>query len=73
MEGVPHMPFEASVFRLAVDKDYRKIGLGKTLMETVEHYAKKNNCKNVTLITGNLQSKKFYKRIGYTNESLERA
>jgi GNAT superfamily N-acetyltransferase len=43
-----------------VDESARKLGIGKRLMQEVEYYAKTKNCENVTLITGNEASKKFY-------------
>jgi ribosomal protein S18 acetylase RimI-like enzyme len=67
------MKNEASVWRLAVDHNARKMGIGKKLMQEVEYYAKTKNCNNVSLITGNEQSKAFYKKIGYEYESIDRA
>jgi len=68
------MPFEASIWRLSVDDSMRGEGIGRLLMQSAEKWAKDvAGCKNMTLITGNEDSKVFYTRVGYKPESEERA
>lgn len=73
LAGVPLVEGEASVWRLSVHSDARGKGVGKQLMETAEAWAKEQGCTHVSLITGNPESQKFYRRIGYSTETLPRA
>lgn len=71
--GVPALRGEASVWRLSVDPEYRKLGLGKRLMHTAETWARDHGCHHISLVTGNPASKKFYQRLGYGSETEPRA
>lgn len=64
---------EASVWRLSVDPATRKLGVGRALMAAAEDWAVKNGCSYLSLLTANRQSQKFYWRLGYKTETLERA
>lgn len=67
-------PFEASIWRLSVDDRMRGEGIGRLLMQRAEKWAKETAfCNNISLITGNEDSKIFYSRIGYKPETEERA
>jgi len=54
-----------------VDKDYRKKGIGKKIMEMAIEYAKANNCYKVVLQSGikRVEAHKFYEKIGFNGES----
>ena len=68
--GVASPLLFSSVWRLSVDAGARHLGIGRLLMEHAEAHAAAQDCKAVTLITGNPASKAFYARLGYKPESL---
>jgi len=53
------------------DKDYRKRGIGKKIMENAIQYAKEQNCYKVILQSGNerTEAHEFYKSLGFDGES----
>ncbi len=51
---------------LAVNKEYRKKGIGVKLMTALEEYAKKNGAINIHLGTAEFQAKGFYEKLGYS-------
>jgi len=53
------------------DKDYRKRGIGKKIMENAIQYAKEQNCYKVILQSGNerIDAHEFYKSLGFDGES----
>jgi GNAT superfamily N-acetyltransferase len=67
------LPGEASVWRLTVAPSARNLGVGRLLMERAESWARDTGCSHVSLITGNPESSKFYRKLGYENESESRA
>jgi ribosomal protein S18 acetylase RimI-like enzyme len=71
--GVAPPPGEASVWRLTVAPAARRLGVGRQLMASAEAWAAARGCASVTLVTGNPESAKFYRRIGYGGESEARA
>lgn len=71
--GVPLQAGEASVWRLSVDPAARRLHIGRALMEAAEGWALAQGAGAVSLITGNDDSKRFYRRIGYGVETLPRA
>jgi GNAT superfamily N-acetyltransferase len=71
--GVPTVEEEASVWRLTVAPEGRKLGIGRKLMEYGEQWAKQQGAKYISLITGNPESQKFYTRLNYQPETLLRA
>jgi len=71
--GVPARPGEASVWRLSVDPSARRLRIGRRLMDAAEAWAAAHGATAVTLVTGNVASKQFYRRIGYATESMPRA
>ena len=51
---------------LAVKEKYRKLGIGKQLLTTLEEYAKNNKLFSISLRTNKVSSAvKFYKKCGY--------
>lgn len=64
---------EASVWRVGVDRNVRRVGIGKALMGAVEAWAVDAGCERVSLVTGNSASKRFYTAIGYESETIARA
>jgi GNAT superfamily N-acetyltransferase len=54
-----------------VDKNYRKKGIGKKIMEMAIEYAKENNCYKVVLQSGikRVEAHSFYEKIGFNGES----
>ena len=74
LDPAPDTPAdEASVWRLSVSPNARRHGLGKLLMRQAEEWAASYGAKHMSLITGNIESKQFYRRIGYRIESEDRA
>ena len=52
--------------QLWVDKQYRKRGLGKRLMNAVHEYGRNQGCKLATVATMSFQNaRSFYERLGY--------
>jgi GNAT superfamily N-acetyltransferase len=52
--------------QLWVDKNYRKSGLGKKIMEAVHDYGRKLDCSMATVGTMSFQNAlTFYKKLGY--------
>ena len=52
--------------RLWVDSANRKEGIGSSLMQELENYAKEKNCQTISLDTAAFQSKEFYEKLGYS-------
>jgi len=54
-----------------IDKNYRKKGIGKNLMEKVIEYAKECNCYKVIIQSGKERkiAHKFYEKIGFNGKS----
>jgi len=54
-----------------VDKNYRKKGIGRKIMEMAIEYAKENNCYKAVLQSGakRTEAHKFYEKIGFNGES----
>lgn len=48
-----------------VHKDYRKQGLGTTLLQHIEYYARSKGCSIIQVTTLEFQAKEFYKKNGY--------
>jgi len=57
----------AKLERLAVLKDYRKIGLGRKIMDYVIGYLKGKGIKNITL-DAQEHAKNFYEKLGFAQE-----
>ncbi len=53
------------VNNLWVDENYRKLGLGKKLMNFVEKKAIKENCNGIQLDTFSFQAEEFYIKLGF--------
>lgn len=52
--------------QLWVAKEYRKVGVGKKLMDKVHEYGKQNGCTKATVSTMSFQgAKEFYEKLGY--------
>lgn len=63
------IPTPAIILGLVVDKDYRHSGIGRFLMQQIEHWASLAGCDSV-LLRSNIKRKEahfFYEKIGYTN------
>lgn len=73
---VSYLAFElenegAKIIALAVSKEYRRKGIGTTLIKTVEKWAKENNI-DVVLLNSGLQrsdAHAFYESQGYSKKS----
>ena len=55
---------------VVVEKQHRKLGVGKLLMQEIEKYAKEQNCSYIMLITDidRLSAQQFYKSLGYKTD-----
>lgn len=58
---------EGYIFNIAVDKEYRKKGIGSALVETLVTYAKKNNLCFLTLEVreSNENARSLYEKFGF--------
>ena len=56
---------------IITDKDYRKKGIGKNVVENAIKYAKEQSCYKVMLQSGNKRTDahKFYESLGFNGES----
>lgn len=52
---------------LVVDDNYRRMGIGKRLMESIENWAAEKECDKVSLRSGSSRKEahQFYKDIGF--------
>ncbi len=61
------------VLALVVHEDYRRRNIGQNLMVAAENWAIENDCKVVTLNSGNREEReaahKFYENLGYLEKS----
>lgn len=57
-------PDKVKLERLAILKPYRRMGLGRELLQFVERYARLHKVKELTL-GGQLQAAEFYRKQGY--------
>ena len=59
------------VENVVTDKNYRKQGLGKRVIEKAIETAKENNCYKVILLSGiaRKEAHQFYEKIGFNGES----
>ena len=64
---------EASVWRLSVSSAARGRHVGAELMRSAETWAREHGADHVSLICGNPESVKFYRKCGYTAETDGRA
>lgn len=71
--GAPVAPREASVWRLTVAPGARRTGAGRALMGAAEEWARARGCTHLSLITGNPDSARFYRALGYGPEDRARA
>lgn len=57
---------------LVVDKNYRKKGIGKSLIQSCINMARKKGCSRIRLESGNKRkgSHKFYKKLGFVQYAL---
>jgi GNAT superfamily N-acetyltransferase len=56
---------------VVTDKNYRRKGIGKILMEMAIKYTKENNCYKVILQSGikRTEAHRFYENLGFNGES----
>ncbi|MCI5052104.1 MAG: GNAT family N-acetyltransferase [Simkaniaceae bacterium] len=64
------------IIAMVVDRTKRRMGIGKSLMQVAEDYAREKNCSHVELTSGvhreTLGSHRFYKSLGYTELSSQK-
>jgi GNAT superfamily N-acetyltransferase len=63
------VPTQAIVLGVVVDENYRRLGIGKQLMASIEKWARETNCDAVLLRSNILRKEAhiFYEKIGYSN------
>lgn len=56
-----------NVIAIAVDENYRGLGIGRALLASIEAWAKEDNCCGVRLVSGfnRMEAHKFYLKVGY--------
>ena len=57
---------KGKVERVCVLKSYRKNGVGKLLMDTIEHYAKTQTTVDKLVLGAQMTALPFYKKLGFT-------
>jgi ribosomal protein S18 acetylase RimI-like enzyme len=55
----------ASIWRMSVDSNFRRCGLGTQLVEAAEDWARSKHCKAIILVTINPDAAKFYRQQGF--------
>lgn len=62
-----YAPPMKNIMGIAVSGEYKKIGIGKALLNAVENWAKADGAKGVRLVSGatRKEAHEFYKRCGY--------
>lgn len=65
----PHL--FARIDSLVVHERYRKLGIGKMLIEFAQYYAKKLGCSRIFLTSGNhrIESHKFYNHLNFQSNA----
>ena len=53
---------------LVVDSEYRRLGIGKHLIEFCKSYAERRNCYKI-ILDCNAETKSFYEKNGFTDKS----
>lgn len=53
---------------LWIHPQYRNLSLGKELMLNAENYAKKRNCKFITICTMDFEAREYYQKLGFVIE-----
>lgn len=71
--GASYQPREASIWKVSVVPAARKLGVGRLVMAACEQWAAAQQCTHLSLICGNDASQLFYRRLGFSNETRERA
>lgn len=67
-ENIEEVSRYGEISVIIVDQKFRRMDIGKTLMDFAELFAKKNGCKGTWLVSGfgrEEEAHKFYKSIGY--------
>lgn len=60
----------AALWYVCVDKEYRRMGIGKRLFDEIEKIAAKHNCEIIylTCLKDNYPAHEFYRSIGYSDD-----
>ncbi|HHX12862.1 MAG TPA: GNAT family N-acetyltransferase [Clostridiales bacterium] len=58
-----------NIMAIAVDEDYRGKGIGRTLLNAIENWAKESDCSGVRLVSGfnRVEAHRFYLHCGYND------
>lgn len=69
-----YAPPMKNIMGLAVDKAYRRQGIGRRLLQAVESWARETGAAGVRLVSGRerTQAHAFYESCGYLNQKLQR-
>lgn len=64
---VIYAPSMKNILGLAVNSDYRKLGVGKALLAAAENWARETGCEGIRLCSGAQRkgAHEFYKKCGY--------
>lgn len=64
---VLYAPPMKDILALAVSKEYRRFGVGRTLLQAVENWAMESGAAGIRLVSGSYRigAHKFYKKCGY--------
>lgn len=63
-----------NIMAIAVEEEYRGKGIGKALLNTIENWAKEDNCCGVRLVSGfnRIIAHEFYLHCGYINRKQQK-
>lgn len=56
---------QGKIERVCVLKDYRKKGVGRLIIESIEQYARENTDVSTIILNGQISAQPFYERLGY--------
>ena len=64
---VIYAPQMKNIMGIAVSKDYQRQGIGKMLLDAVEHWAKQTGADGIRLVSGatRMSAHSFYQKCGY--------
>lgn len=62
-----------NIMGIAVDPKYRRIGIGKALLETGEEWARDSGAEGVRLVSGEgrTEAHAFYRALGYDGNKMQ--
>ena len=65
---------EGNITNIAVDADFKRVGIGYNLLSALFDICKKENCPDITLEVrvSNIAAQKLYEKAGFINEGIRK-